>query len=106
MIKAVFYKKNGLFDGFDVSGHAGYAKSGRDVVCAAVSSAVMLSANLLTDSFGEKAKVSAQGDTISLKCNSEVCDKVLSALYEHLGYISQEYKGTVSIIIKEDKNHA
>ncbi|MDE7105331.1 MAG: ribosomal-processing cysteine protease Prp, partial [Ruminococcus sp.] len=35
MIQAKFYKKNGKFSGFRVSGHAGYADAGEDIVCAA-----------------------------------------------------------------------
>ncbi len=107
MIKAVFYKKNGLFIGFDVSGHANYAKSGKDIVCAAVSSAVMLSTNLITDGFGIKAKAAAKDDKISLRCGGdEKSNTVIASLVEHLGHILLEYKGTISIIIKEEKNHA
>ena len=48
MIKANFYQKNGLYCGFIISGHAG-GKYGQDIVCAGVSSAVMLTVNTLTD---------------------------------------------------------
>ncbi len=107
MIKAVFYKKNGLFVGFDVSGHAGYAESGSDIVCSAVSSAVMLGANLITEGFGLKAQVSESDGVVSLRCGENAhCDAVLGTLKEHIEQISLEYKGTVSIIIKEEKNHA
>ncbi|MBQ7132479.1 MAG: ribosomal-processing cysteine protease Prp [Oscillospiraceae bacterium] len=107
MIKAVFYKKNGLFVGFDVSGHAGFSDSGSDVVCAAVSSAVMLSANLITDGFGTESKASAMDNKVSLWCGeNDKCDVVIGSLAEHLEQISLEYEGTISIIIKEEKNHA
>lgn len=107
MIKAVFYKKNGLFVGFDVSGHAGYAESGSDVVCSAVSSAVMLGANIITEGLGIKAKVLSGGDTVSLRCGENAqCDAVIGTLKEHFEQILLEYKGTVSIIIKEENNHA
>ena len=33
-----FFKNNGVFIGFECSGHTGYAKSGKDIVCAAISS--------------------------------------------------------------------
>lgn len=42
MIVAEFFRKNGEITGFKVSGHAGYDESGRDIVCAGVSSAVMM----------------------------------------------------------------
>lgn len=38
MIKARIYRDNqGNISGFEISGHAGYAESGSDIICAAVS---------------------------------------------------------------------
>lgn len=37
MIRAVFRRRQGRWAGFTISGHAGLAESGRDIVCAAVS---------------------------------------------------------------------
>ena len=37
MTRAVFYRRNGRLIGFDIKGHSGYAESGSDIVCAAVS---------------------------------------------------------------------
>ena len=48
MIQAKILRRNGRTAGFSVSGHAGYADSGKDIVCAAVSSAVQLTANGIT----------------------------------------------------------
>ena len=59
MIVAEFFRKNGEITGFKVSGHAGYDESGRDIVCAGVSSAVMMTANLITEIFRFEAEVSA-----------------------------------------------
>ena len=33
-----FFKNNGIFIGFECSGHTGFAKSGKDIVCSAISS--------------------------------------------------------------------
>ena len=52
MIKVVFYKSGMRYYGFDVSGHAGYDDSGKDIVCAAVSSMTMLVINTLEVAFG------------------------------------------------------
>ena len=63
MIRAEFYESDGLMSGFTFSGHAGYAESGSDVVCAAVSSAVQLTANLLEDfDFSPDVNVGNTGD--------------------------------------------
>ena len=47
MIKVVVYKSGMRYYGFHVSGHAGYDESGKDIICAAVSSMTMLVINTL-----------------------------------------------------------
>lgn len=37
MIQIIIYKRAGVTVGFNMEGHAGYAQSGHDIVCAAVS---------------------------------------------------------------------
>ena len=41
----------GAYQGFTCMGHAGYAKRGKDIVCAAVSSAAIMSANTVKIQF-------------------------------------------------------
>ncbi len=106
MIDAVFYRKHDLLRGFSVSGHSGYSESGSDIVCAAVSSAVQLTCNTITDFFGSAAEAEVNGNEITLKltdsCGPDECtEQLLSALVDHLENISQEYKGTISITITE-----
>ena len=47
MIEARICKQSGEYFSFSVSGHAGYAEAGRDIVCAAVSMLVINTANAL-----------------------------------------------------------
>lgn len=103
MIQAVFERKNGRFCGVTVTGHAGYADAGEDIVCASVSSAVQMSANLITDSFGEKAGVSAADNviTVRLKEMRGNGSAVLNGLCDHLRYLSEDYPGTITIEITE-----
>lgn len=50
MIQAEFYVQDGgRITGFSVSGHAMFAESGEDIVCAAVSSAAYMTANTITE---------------------------------------------------------
>ncbi|MBQ8567901.1 MAG: ribosomal-processing cysteine protease Prp [Oscillospiraceae bacterium] len=103
MIKAVFYKKNGAFRGFGISGHSGYAESGSDIVCASVSSAAMLTANTVTDFFGADAKAYADGNLFELMLNKD-CDrseKLIESFYQHLDFISQDYNGTIRLSVME-----
>ena len=45
MINAIFFKKDESFVGFDIKGHAEYAQSGEDIICAAVSALVINTVN-------------------------------------------------------------
>lgn len=102
MIHAVFERKNGRLCSVCMSGHAGYADAGEDIVCAAASSAVQLAANLITDSFQEQAEVSAEDAvTIRLKTLSGNGSTVLEGLCTHLRYVSEDYPGTIKIEITE-----
>ena len=108
MITAVFYKKGRDFSGFRVSGHAGYADSGSDIVCASVSSAVQLTANLVTDYFKIKATAKAGKNVITLKiaktCEEEareIASVLIKGLKEHLELISQQYERTIKTKISE-----
>jgi uncharacterized protein YsxB (DUF464 family) len=47
MITCTFLKTGGHFIGFECSGHAGFAKAGRDIVCAGVSVLSYTCANAL-----------------------------------------------------------
>lgn len=47
MIKITVIKHAGEYRGFVVSGHAGYAKSGQDIICSAVSALTVTTVNAL-----------------------------------------------------------
>ncbi len=103
MIRAEFYESQGKLKGFSISGHAGYAESGLDIVCASVSSAVELTANLITDGFSIPAEVSAIEDTVICMIESpdENSEKLLKMLNIHLGFISEEFPKTIKITTTE-----
>ncbi len=106
MIKAAFFKKNGAFTGFSVSGHADFADFGKDVVCAAVSSAVMLSANTVTDFFKADAAVLEDNNTVKLTLSSSnaAAEAVIESLCFHLGLLAKQYKGTIEISVTKGVN--
>ncbi|CDZ24332.1 hypothetical protein CCDG5_1218 [[Clostridium] cellulosi] len=103
MIKAQFFKVDDNYCGFSISGHAGYAERGHDIVCASVSSAVQMAANTVTEIIGADAAVKNVNGTISLKldCNSgektESAMSVIAGLRLHLLLLSKQYKGTISV---------
>ena len=95
------------FSGFEISGHAGYGeaisdKEGNDIVCAAVSSCAMLVCNCITENFGENADVAVEENRITLKVGDKpdkATARLLSAFYEHLETLSEDYKNIKLTII-------
>ena len=51
MTKIVFFRRDGLFYGFEERGHSGYADAGNDILCAALSAMTMLILNTIEISF-------------------------------------------------------
>ncbi len=101
MIRARFFVSEGAFTGFELSGHAGLAESGRDVACAAVSSAVQLTVNLL-DEFGCEPDVKVGNDLIC--CRTEAEDRssrIISRLRQHFEAVLEEFPNTIKITISE-----
>ena len=104
MIIAQFQKSGQKFKAFSIKGHAGYADAGRDIVCASVTSAVQLTANAITEQFGEKAEVTVEENRISLLLPSNAGEEaalLLEALLEHLKILAEDYRNTIQIIVSE-----
>ena len=100
MIEAAFICANCHVIGFAVSGHAGYADSGKDIVCAAVSSAVQLTANGITEILHYPAEVSAEGDTVRLHTSGELPEGVqamLDAFRLHIELLRDDYPKFIRI---------
>ena len=51
MTTVVFYKSDGTFYGFEEQGHTGFAESGDDILCSALSSMTMLIINAIEVSY-------------------------------------------------------
>ena len=107
MINAEFYfKDDNTPVGFKVFGHAGWAESGSDIVCAAVSSAVELTCNTVTDFFGFDCYVGVNNEDNSIELylpeyTSKIPDhavKLVDSLLSHLEHISEDYPGTVDVV--------
>ena len=105
MIIADFFKaSDNKLKGFSVSGHSMTAESGSDICCASVSSAVMLTANLITDAFKEDAKVRVTDNEIKLKLGEDAegtGDKLVLGLLEHLYFIGEQFPGAVKVSVIE-----
>lgn len=101
MIVADFYKgSDEMLKGFRITGHAGMADFGQDVCCASVSSAIMLTANTVTEAFKINAKVSVEENEIMLKLLDDKQgegDKILLGLLTHLYFLCDEFGGRIKI---------
>ena len=96
MVNANFYRKDGLYWGFIVSGHAG-GVFGQDIVCAGVSSAVMLTLNTVTDFLNADAAVKLEDNKVGLKLvspqNDDNARALIFSLENHLRLLAEEYGG-------------
>ena len=114
MLKCIFrpgeFGGEQKLSGFEISGHAGCGEAvseyeGTDIVCAAVSSCTMLVCNCVTENFGENAEVSVEENRITLALKGkpgEAAVKLLSAFYEHLETLSEDYKNIKLTISSEE----
>ena len=84
-----------------VSGHAGFAPAGEDIVCAAVSSAVQLTANAITEVRKAPCRVTVLENAVSIVPESSAAQEFLQALYLHLSLLAEEYPGTIHLKISE-----
>ena len=95
MTEVTFYTaENGDIQGFHVKGHSGYAKQGEDIVCAAISSAVYLVMNTVTDVMNIEAQAEAEnGDAVfRVKSNqTAACRDIMQGLKLHLLSLEEQY---------------
>lgn len=94
---------SGNCKGFSVSGHSGYSVSGSDIVCASVSSAVMLTINTANEFFGLNAIVKVDDNKIScsVQNSTKESDKLFLSLKEHLSAVSEEFPKYLKVNISE-----
>ncbi len=104
MIAAAFEQVDGALCGVRISGHAGYADYGQDVVCAAVTSALQLTANGITEVLNISAQVVQKENSILVrlpKPPAPEAEAFLQALQLHLTLLAQDYPGTIQVTVSE-----
>ncbi|MGN0580226.1 MAG: ribosomal-processing cysteine protease Prp [Ruminococcus sp.] len=104
MIRAEFTESNGVMTGFSISGHAGSRASNvNSVVCAAVSSAVQLTVNNITEILGIGGDEDFRENLISfsLTSQSDTASVMIAGLHFHLKCLSEDYPNTIKITISE-----
>ena len=97
MIKiSIYQNKEDVITGFKVSGHAGYAEHGQDIICAAVSALVINTINSIeqftTDVFS--LEQDEESGLIEFRITSEISDEsklLLNSLFLGLSGIQEDY---------------
>lgn len=101
MITATFSNSNDYCIGFEISGHSGMSYSGNDILCAAVSGATELAANIingLTTVDESKAIVS-----VNIPHPDITSEAVVTALKNQFLDYSKEYPKNIRIVEQECK---
>ena len=91
--------------GFSVSGHSGYAESGSDIVCAAISAVVSMAEATINDVCGAKAKVRVKEEqaritlTLPTSCDEEeAVQAVLSGMMLTLISMREDYPDYIEVL--------
>ena len=67
MTTVVFYKSEGHYYGFEEQGHTGYAESGDDILCSALSAMTMLIINAIEVSYASTADYTIDEKTTNIR---------------------------------------
>ena len=91
--------------GFSVSGHSGYADSGSDIVCAAISAVVTMAETTINDVCGAKAKVRVKNEdarvtlTLPTSCDEEeAVQAVLAGMMLTLCSMRDDYPDYIEVL--------
>ena len=67
MTTITFYKTNGIYYGFEEQGHTGFAESGDDILCSALSAMTMLIINTIEVSYASSVDYTIDEKTTDIK---------------------------------------
>ena len=107
MTRTAFHLAGGRIESVEVSGHSGYAPAGEDIVCAGVSSAVMLLHALLSDVMGLEFTTRVQPDNalIFIQLPGKLDERqerqaqdAMTALMVHLTALQEQYPEYLSVV--------
>lgn len=99
MITITFKSEDGVCQGFDAVGHAGYGPKGQDIVCAAVSALTQgtVSAIMVLSSSEIVEEVQSGKHRLRINNPNQTVLILLAGLEIALQDISAEYKGYVEV---------
>ncbi|MBE6934603.1 MAG: ribosomal-processing cysteine protease Prp [Ruminococcaceae bacterium] len=105
MTKCEFFTEDERITGFSVSGHSGYAESGSDIVCAAISAVVTMAEATINEVCGAKAKVRVKDEgaritlTLPTSCDEEdAVQAVLAGMMLTLCNLRDDYPDYIEVL--------
>jgi len=105
MTRCEFFTENERITGFSVSGHSGYAESGADIICAAISAVVTMAEATINDVCGAKAKVRVKEEgarvtlTLPASCDEEESvQAVLAGMMLTLCSLRDDYPDYIEVL--------
>ena len=104
MTRATFIRQGDTLSGVRIKGHAGYAKSGYDIVCSAISVACHMTALGLIEVLGLHATAEAKDADVSIQVDSSDIHKaqpMLRTLELELHEIRKQYPDHIKIGYQE-----
>lgn len=98
MIKATFKRKDNFIEEINITGHAMYNEYGKDIVCAGVSSSLIVTVNavLLFDKDAIKYNESNNFNLVNLK-KDNITNTLLENLFNSLKAIEKDYKDNIKV---------
>ena len=105
MTRCEFFTEDDRITGFSVSGHSGYAESGSDIVCAAISAVVTMAEATINEVCGAKAKVRVKDEdarvtlTLPTSCDEEeAVQAVLAGMLLTLCSLRDDYPDYIEVL--------
>lgn len=104
MITVEFFSDKPIY-GFHITGHSDANPGGPEVICAGVSSAAYMTANLITEVVGLDPQLSVEDGDMLLRLKTEQeakrCDDILQGLRLHLCSLEEQYPKYIKVTYSE-----
>ena len=104
MTTVTFLTEGKRIIGFDAKGHSGYSEEGSDIVCAAVSAMAFLTANTVTECFGEEADIRADeteaGMEMAVKSPSAAANGIIRGFLHEMRSLEEDYPEFVRVTVQ------
>ena len=104
MITCTFLKSGDTFIGFECKGHAGYARAGRDIVCAGVSALTYACANALESVAHVTPECTVEDGNLSVRLPGEMrthdTEVILMTLRQGIADLMEAYPKYVTLTEK------